>query len=518
MLYRRNAYRDLDRTPPIASYTITMAFDTEKLKQLPAEPGVYLYKDSAGKIIYVGKAAILKNRVRQYFQKSRTPDAKTEALVVEISDVDWITVDTELDALFLEAELIRRYKPRYNILLRDDKSSGFIRVDYNSPHPTVTVTRRPLDDGAKYFGPYFSVFSVKKALLYLRRAFPYSTHTGNMPRRACLQYHLGLCPGLEEGKTSLQDYRENLRKLMDYFKGNRKVLIKQVEKDMYTAAKRSQFEEAAKLRKQLFALRGLTKQIVFSDTEFMDLSKDEGMAGLADLLGLATPPRRIEGYDISHMSGTDTTASMVVFTNGMPNKAEYRKFKMRIPGNDDFAHMNEAITRRLSEKNVKQWGLPDLFLIDGGKGQLSAAVAARNAANKQHIPMIGLAKREEEIVIHNEESLAEYRGLDNHGGQKPGDFTLVLLPKSSHTVKLLQRIRDESHRFAVSYHTVLKRQRQTAGFLDDIPTIGPATRKKLLRTFGSVKKLTEASQPEIEKVVGIKKTAILIQYIGPERK
>jgi excinuclease ABC subunit C len=495
-----------------------MSFDTERLKDLPMDPGVYLYKNKSGKIIYVGKAARLRNRVRQYFQKGRAPDPKTEALVAEIADLDWITVDTELDALFLEAELIRRYKPRYNILLRDDKSSGFIRIDYNSDHPTVTVTRRPLDDGAKYFGPYYSVANVRKALQYLRRAFPFSTHVGTTPRRACLQYHLGLCPGLEENKTSLQDYRANLRKLMQYFKGERKILIKQVERDMLEAAKKSQFEEAGKLKRQLFALKGLTQQIVFSDKEFMDLSKDEGLAGLAALLGLPEPPRRIEGYDISHMSGTDTTASMVVFANGLPNKAEYRKFKMRIPGNDDFAHMNEAITRRLSEKNVKQWGLPNLFLIDGGKGQLSAAIAARNAANMQHIPMIGLAKREEEIVIHNTESLAEYSGLDAQGGQSSGDFTMVLLPKSSHVVKLLQRIRDESHRFAVSYHTVLKRQRQTSSFLDDIPTIGPVTRKKLLRTFGSVKRLMEARQWEIEKVVGTQKAAILRQYIRAQKK
>lgn len=495
-----------------------MAFDIERLNELPTEPGVYLYKNTAGKIIYVGKAAKLRNRVRQYFQKNRRPDPKTEALVAEIADLDWITVETELDALFLEAELVRRYQPRYNILLRDDKSSGFIRVDYNSPHPTVSVTRRPLDDGAKYFGPYFSVANVRKALQYLRRAFPFSTHTGNVPKRACLQYHLGLCPGLEEDKTSLKDYRENLRRLMKYFKGERKSLIKQVEKDMYTAAKKSQFEEAETLKRQLFALKGLTRQIVFSDSEFMDLSKDEGLADLAELLGLSTPPRRIEGYDISHMSGTDTTASMVVFTNGLPNKAEYRKFKMRIPGNDDFAHMNEAITRRLGEKNVKQWGLPELFLIDGGKGQLSAALKARDAAGYEHLPMIGLAKREEEIVIHNTKSLKEYRGLKKYGGQSDGEFTLALLPKSSHLVKLLQRVRDESHRFAVSYHTVLKRQRQTAGFLDDIPTIGPATRKRLLREFGSVKRLTEARQFELERVVGVKKAAILRQYIRAVKK
>ncbi len=476
-------------------------FNTDRLKDLPMEPGVYLYKNKSGKIIYVGKAARLRNRVRQYFQKGRAPDPKTEALVAEIADLDWITVETELDALFLEAELVRRYQPRYNILLRDDKSSGYIRVDYNSEHPTVTITRRPLDDGAKYFGPYFNVFSIKKALQYLRRAFPFSTHTGVVPKRACLQYHLGLCPGLEEGKTDVKDYRANLRKLMQYFKGERKVLISQVERDMMAAAKAKQFEEAARLKKQLFALKGLTRQIVFSDREFMDLSKDEGLAGLADLLGLAAPPRRIEGYDISHMSGTDTTASMVVFTNGLPNKAEYRKFKMRIPGNDDFAHMNEAIIRRLSPKNVKQWKLPDLFLIDGGKGQLSAALAARDKAGYSHIPMIGLAKREEEIVIKTDNG-----------------FQMQLLPKSSHIVKLLQRIRDESHRFAVSYHTVLKRQRQTASFLDDIPTIGPISRQKLLRHFGSMKRIMEARSGELEKVVGVKKAAILKQYIRAQKK
>ncbi len=380
----------------------------KKLANLPKEPGVYQYKNQIDEIIYIGKAAVLRNRVRQYFQKSRSQsgrmDAKTEALVSEITDVKWITVETELDALFLEAELIRRYKPRYNILLRDDKSSGFVRINYNSDHPTVTITRRPLDDGADYFGPYYSVFAVKKALHYLRRAFPYSTHT-TVPRRACLQYHLGLCPGLEEGKTNLNEYKQNLKKLTAYLKGERVKLLKQIEKDMNAAAKAEQFEDAARLRNQLFALKGLTKQIVFGDKEFLDISKDEGLVELTELLGLPAPPRRIEGYDISHMSGTDNVASMVVFTNGLPNKTEYRKFKMRILGNDDFAHMHETITRRLSEQNRKSWGLPDLFLIDGGKGQLNAALDARDAAGLQNIPMIGLAKREEEIVVHNMRSI-----------------------------------------------------------------------------------------------------------------
>jgi excinuclease ABC subunit C len=471
-----------------------------KLTELPKKPGVYLYKDSSGETIYVGKAAVLYNRVRQYFQKSRVYDAKTDALVAEIADVDWITVDSEIDALFLESELVRRYLPRYNILLRDDKSSTYIRIDYASQHPTVTFTHRPLDDDAKYFGPYFNAVAVRKALRYLRKAFPYSTHTGIIPKRACLLVHLGLCPGLEENKTSLADYRANLKKLIHYLKGERTQLLRQIEKEMTTYAKAKQFEEATQARNQLFALKGLSKQIIFSDKEFMDISKDEALSGLAELLGLPKPPRRIEGYDISHMQGTDNVASMVVFVNGLPDKSNYRKFKLRVPGNDDFAHMREAITRRLSPKNCKDWGLPDLFLIDGGKGQVSSALVAMRAAGFD-LPMIGLAKRFEEIIVP----------------QPDGEFKVVVLPHSSHIVKLLQRIRDESHRFAVSYHSVLKTKRQTASLLDDIPGIGPVTRKKLLKKFGSVRGLTQASQTEIEAVLGVKKAQQLAGYLQTDR-
>jgi excinuclease ABC subunit C len=488
-----------------------------KLALLPKDPGVYFHKDKTGQIIYVGKAANLRNRVRQYFQTSRYQDAKTDALVAEIVDVEWITVDSEIDALFLEAEQIRRYLPKYNILLRDDKSSSYVRIDYDSLHPTVTITHRPLDDGAQYYGPYYNSQAVKRALKYLRKAFPYSTHISNIPKRACLLYQIGLCPGLEENKTSLQEYRHNLKKLIMYLKGERIKLVRQAEKEMQAYAKTGRFEEAAVARNQLFALKGLSKQIIFSDREFMDISKDQGLAGLTDLLGLKKVPRRIEGYDISHMSGTDTVASMVVFTNGIPDKAAYRKFKMRIPGNDDFAHMNETIGRRLSEKNRKDWGLPDVFLIDGGKGQLTAALRARDEAGCNHIPMIGLAKREEEIVIHRDLSTLELNRAqvikDNALLTQDDQFIKVLLPKSSHIVKLLQRIRDESHRFAVSYHSVLKEKRQTSSLLDEIPSVGPLTRKKLLRQFGSMRGVVQASQSELEVVVGQKRAVILTQYL-----
>ncbi len=225
------------------------------------------------------------------------------------------------------------------------------------------------------------------------------------------------------------------------------------------------------------------------------------------------------------MSGTDTVASMVVFSQGMPDKAAYRKFKMRIPGNDDFAHMREVISRRLSEKNRKDWGLPDLFLIDGGKGQLSAARQARNEAGMQDIPMIGLAKREEEIVISkndlrimtNDELITKSAELSALV-RESDEFIITELPKQSDIVKLLQRIRDESHRFAVSYHSTLKRRRQTTSWLDEIPTVGVETRKKLIRTFGSVRAVTQARQVELEQAVGPKKAAILRQYIRSFKK
>lgn len=492
----------------------------DKLKDLPNAPGVYFHKDAKGQIIYVGKAAVLRNRVRQYFQKSRNRDPKTELLVSEIADTDWQVVDSELEALFLEAELVRRYLPRYNILLRDDKSSSYVRIDFKSQFPTVTLTRRPLDDGATYYGPFLSAIGVKRALKYLRRVFPYSTHT-ILPKRACLQADIGLCPGPETGELDEKAYKQDLRRLVRVLKGQRSALIKEFEIDMKTASTQGEFEQAAKLRDRLFALKNLGQQIIFSDKEFMDLSKDHALIELTQLLGLAKVPKRIEGFDISHMSGTDTVASMVVFTNGVADKANYRKFKSRVPGNDDFAHMRETMTRRFSEKNVKQWGLPELLLIDGGKGQLGAALSVVAEKNLR-IPAIGLAKKYEEVVIKNDwpmtdlqaETVLKLRGFS----RVSQDFTLVDLPNNSHIVKLLQRIRDESHRFAVSYHSVLKQNRQTTSLLDEVPGIGPATKKKLLKTFGSLQGVRQARQIELDKLLGEKKSTILRQYLRADNK
>ncbi len=495
----------------------------DKLKELPKTPGVYFHKDKSGEVIYIGKAAVLKNRVRQYFQKSRNRDPKTEALVAEIADVEWIEVETELDALFLEAELIRRYLPRYNILLRDDKSLSYIRIDIKSDYPTVTFTRRPLDDRAEYFGPYLQTYQVKKALRLLRRIFPYAVTKDQATMGSRLYEQIGLDPGLKSGKTDIEKYRKNLRLLMSYLRGNRVKIAAEIEREMKSAAKNQEFELAAALRNKLNEIRALKKQIIFSDREFMDISKDKGLVGLSELLKIEVP-KRIEGYDISHMSGTDNVASMVVFTSGLPDKASYRKFKMRLKGNDDFAHMREAITRRLSPKNVTSWGKPDLFLIDGGKGQLSSATAARDAAGYKDIPMIGLAKREEEIVIEKERSNVSLHVPKSTNSfrdivvQESGDFLLVRLGQSDDITKLLQRIRDESHRFAVTYHSTLKLNRQRTSWLDEVPGIGPATKRKLIRLFGSSRGVLQARKDELEKALGVNKAELLRQYIRAEKK
>lgn len=485
-----------------------------KLKTLPRSPGVYFHKDKKGEIIYVGKAAMLKNRVRQYFQNTRDMDVKTRALVAEIEDTDWVETESEIDALFLESEMVKRYMPRFNILLRDDKSQLFVRIDMKNEWPYVCFTRNPADDGAEYYGPYYNGYAVRKAFRYLRKVFPYYTKPPKENQRPDLDVHLGLSPS---PLLSSEEYKTILRKLVRYLEGGRKSLARELEKEMRLAARLHDFETAADLRNKLSNLKELQRRIMFGDKEFLDISKDKALSDLAELLGLSKIPARIEGYDISHMSGTNVVASQVVFINGVSSRSDYRKYKTKLEHNNDFFNMNETITRRLSEKNLKAWGTPDLMLIDGGKGQLDAALTARDSREINNIPFIGLAKREEQIVIDharsnvnlNKAKLEELQGYATHSD----NFTLINLPHSSHIVKLLQRIRDESHRFAVSYHTVLKRQKQTASNLEEIPGIGPATRRKLIKTFGSLRGVNAASSDEVAAVIGVTKAEILKPYL-----
>ena len=508
-----------------------------KLKELPRGPGVYFHKSASGEIIYVGKAAVLRNRVRQYFQSQRDMDIKTRALVAEIEDTDWTETESEIDALFLESEMVKRYMPRYNILLRDDKSQMYIRIDMKSEWPYVCFTRNPSDDGADYYGPYYNGYAIKKALRYLRRVFPYYTKPQKASERADLDSHIGLSP--RPGTTS-SEYKATLKKLVRYFEGGRKTIAKEIEKEMHQAAKAQDFETAARLRNRLNDLRELQRKIMFGDREFLDISKDKALSDLVTLLGLPKVPARIEGYDISHMGGVNVVASMVVFTNGVSNRSEYRKFKTKIERNDDTGNMSETLLRRFSPKNVQAWGMPDLILIDGGKGQLDAAIRAMKE-REVTVPVISIAKREEEIIVHSQNSNINTTILEglmknptpNEYVERSGLYYVVnlhpgQLNASSHSrnlrgapltsahadvVKLFQRIRDESHRFAVSYHTVLKRQKQTASDLEDIPGIGPATRKKLIRTFGSLRAVKSATDEQLILAIGRDKTDRIKPYL-----
>lgn len=512
----------------------------EKLKTLPRSSGVYFHKGKSGEIIYVGKAAVLKNRVRQYFQSTRDMDIKTRALVAEIVDTDWIETESEVDALFLESEMVKRYMPRFNILLRDDKSQLFVRIDMNNQWPYVSFTRNPADDGADYFGPYFNGYAVKKALRYLRKVFPYYTKPHKESERADLDVHIGLSPRPE---ISSSDYKTNLRKLIRYIQGGRKAIIKELEKEMRLAAKLHDFESAALLRNKLNDLRELQRRIMFGDREFLDISKDRALSHLVDLFSLHKIPARIEGYDISHMSGTNVVASMVVFTNGVSDRAKYRKFKTLTQQNDDYRNIYETLGRRLSEKNVKSWGMPDLILIDGGKGQLDAGLRAMEERGLT-IPTISIAKREEEVIVHMSRSnvgtnkLLELLENPNQdvSVSKSGEYLIVNLHPgqvnaSSHSknlrsgntfsmysdvTKLFQRIRDESHRFAISYHTVLKRKNQTLSSLDSIPGIGPVTKRKLMRKFGSVRAIESTSFDDLSSVIGSSKATTVFSYLHHE--
>ena len=522
-----------------------------KLKTLPRTPGVYFHKSAGGEIIYVGKAAVLKNRVRQYFQDSRGRDNKTMALVAEIADTDWIETESEVDALFLESEMVKRYMPRYNVLLRDDKSQMYVRIDMKSEWPTVSFTRNPADDSAEYIGPFYNGFALKKALRYLRRVFPYLTRQ-RRPGQSKLDEDLGLSPRLSDGSAI---YKTNLRKLISYIKGNRKAIAAELERDMKTAAGLHDFERAADLRNKLRAMQELQRRVCFGDKEFLDISKDKALADLAKLLSLNGIPARIEGYDISHMSGRQVVSSMVVFTNGVSDRAEYRKFKVS-EKNDDTGNIYQTIFRRLSERHLKSWGRPDLLLIDGGKGQLAAAIKARDERGVA-MPIVSIAKREEELLVHKTGSQINTTFIEQLRSQPRADVTIhedgdvyvvnlhpdqrnagshsknlrASMEQTRHErptvdenilattdiVKLFQRIRDESHRFAVSYHTALKRQQQTKNQLEEIPGIGPKTRAKLLKKFGSFRNVVSATEDDLASVIGQSRAQIVHKYVAAQR-
>lgn len=583
-----------------------------KISAFPASPGVYLHKDKKGDILYVGKAKNLRSRVRSYFTKSALLGPAKEKMVFLIYDIDVIATDTELEALVLEALLVRKHQPPYNVLLRDDKFYLFIKITKENP-PRIFPVRKIIQDGSRYFGPYSSAASVRTTLRLLQRIFPFkgekdSPHDIVFPHPLFTPHPL---PEQERGTDST----------IAFLKGNRKEIIKTLEEGIKEASDNLEFERAALFRdqlqailrlegsqkvylprkeafdvisiaqdstqsagnilqiregkligKQTFLLRhradtdpkdilrqllvqyyavaqDIPKQILISIAledsavlakwigknspiafiipkrgvrrELMDMgilnakaflqqqgaaqettrASKEALYALLAAIGIEHDPRkpfRVETYDISNIQGTLATASMVVFTDGMPDKKEYRKFKIRyaIPSensthpSNDFAMLEETLTRRLANDT---WPTPNLIIIDGGKGQLSSAMRALKESGKK-IPIISIAKREEEIFL-------------------PERKESVRLPYDSPALYLMQRMRDEAHRFTITYHKSLRGKEQIKSILDEIPGIGPKTKKLLLRTFGSVKGIKAASDEDLEQVIGKQKTKVMREYL-----
>lgn len=464
-----------------------------KVAELPSSPGVYFFLDNNGEIIYIGKASILKRRVSSYFQKTHT-DYKTPLLVKNIVDLKWIEASSEIEALFLEAEFIKRHKPLYNVDLKDDKNFIYIKVTLQDDFPRITLVRRPGDDKSRYFGPFIAGYQVRQALRYLRRIFPYFSKPSTS-YSSKLEYQIGVVPPPDISKT---EYRSNIRKLLLIFEGKSEYLVNQLEKDMNKLSKAKHYEAAAVLRNQYLALKGLSTKIVFGKDETFDITLDKAMADLTQVLGLKKIPKRIECYDISNFAGGDAVSSMIVFTNGLPDQKEYRHFKMTTAGPNDFAMMHETLVRRFSNRNAS-WPRPDLIIIDGGKGQLSSALTALQES-KVDLPTVGLAKRYETIIQQTNDQPIEYNSY-NFDDKLP-------------VLHLIQRVRDEAHRFAVSYHIVVRKKRTQSSELDSIAGVGPVARKNLIKAFGSVRGVKQASREDLAVVVGSVKAATIIESLG----
>ena len=581
----------------------------EKLKLLPDSPGVYIMKDARGKIIYVGKAIVLKNRVRQYFQSSRNQAPKVRAMVSHVADFETIMTANEVESLILEANLIKKHRPRYNIRLKDDKSYPYVKVTVQEEYPRVFITRRVLRDGARYFGPYTNVTALRDSLKLLKRLFPLRT-CRTMPDRPCLEYHIKRCLAPCVGKVTAEDYRAMIRAVLLFLEGRTDDVERELEHRMNLAAEAYHFETAARLRDQLAAVRkaaerqnivtgagdqdaigmarsaaGVCVQIFFirggkmigrehfllrgseeeSDADILRafleqyynqatfvprevllphtidaagqeiierwlaekkgggkvalltpqrgtkhdlvmmatgnaekfLADEETRRSLADeqtlgaveelgrYLGLKKPPHRMECFDISHNQGQETVASMVVFEGGIPKKSDYRRFKIKSAEGkpDDFLSMREVTTRRYV--GLPEEELPDLVIIDGGKGQLSSALEIiRNEAGHKNVPVVGLAKQFELVFTE--------------GNPEP-----VELPRRSQSLYLIQRIRDEAHRFAITFHRKLRGKRNLVSVLDHIVGVGPKRRQALWAHFGTLDKIKAASVDELASVPGM---------------
>ncbi|MGH7976155.1 MAG: excinuclease ABC subunit UvrC [Limisphaerales bacterium] len=466
----------------------------KKLSAVPHKPGVYLHRDRFGTVIYVGKARDLRKRVSQYFQNGRRMgwDLKFNALVEAICDFDIHVVRSEPESLLLESKLIKEFKPRYNISFRDDKRFLMLKVNLNDPIPNFTFARFKKDDGAKYFGPFVNATAARNVVTLAQRQFNLRGCRVFTPTESdykhCLYAHLKYCTAPCVGNVSRGQYLEQVRAACDFLEGQCREMQTQLETEMRKAATSQDFEKAASLRDLIRDLKTTWRKTEkFARVPYSlpgNVRPQNGLIELAKALDLPAPPWRIEAFDISNISGTFAVASLVSFKNGRPDRANYRRFKIKtVIGQDDFASMAEVVHRRYSRLQREKKPMPDLILIDGGKGQLSVACAELKKLGLEKILVIGLAKEFEEIY-------------------SPGKSEPLRLGLDHPATKLLQRVRDESHRVANSYNAQLRLKRISESVLDDFPGIGGRRKQALLKKFGSVRRLQLATVEQISEVPG----------------
>jgi excinuclease ABC subunit C len=586
---------------------------SEQLKALPAKPGVYLFKDKEGKVIYVGKAANLSNRVKSYFGAPSSLSNKVQRLVAKIQDFELVVTNSEQEALILECNMIKKYTPRYNVHLKDSKTFPYLKIDINEDWPGVHITRRVQKDGARYFGPFASAGSVRKTLRLIKKIFPFRScrkRIEGKDKRPCLDYYIHRCLGPCIGAVEKQEYHDVINQVILFLQGKQELILRELNTKMKAAAQQFQFERAALLRDQIKAIeeviegqkiaitlqgekdiiglaqnekqayvqlfsirnnkligqdhfimegirgdspgqimtsfvkqyyasasyipplillqhpvdepavlskwleqqrgsrveiqvpqRGAKKKLVDTATENaargLELAQAKEMkvevisSGLRELknrLRLPKMPRRIECYDVSNIQGALAVGSMVVLEKGWPNTAHYRRFRIKtVVGSDDYAMIQETLRRRFKRGLTGEgtWAIiPDLVLIDGGKGQLNAALEVRRELGLDSVPIASLAKENEEVFI-------------------AGDPQPVHIAKDSPALHILQRARDEAHRFAISYHRRLRHKEGISSALDNIPGIGQRRKKALLRKFGSIEAIKESSLEELSQTEGI---------------
>ena len=444
----------------------------QEIAKLPSSPGVYLFRDAQGRLLYVGKAASLKDRVASYFQRGAQLSPRIAALVRQVSSVETRPAGSEAEALLCEAQLIKEQQPKYNVLLRDDKTYPMLKIT-REPFPRLLVTRRRTNDGARYFGPYVDAGLMRQAVDLMRKLFPLRT-CRRFPKSPCLEFYLGQCLAPCVGKIDERQYAGIVRELTLFLEGRREALLKELARKMQEAGRDRRYETAAQIRNQLQAL----SSVIAANAR---AASNDPLEQLQTALRLPALPRRIEAFDISHLFGQEAVGSMVVFVAGRPYKSHYRKFRIaRVQGIDDYAMMREVIERRYGGSLAQELPLPDLILVDGGQGQLAVALAVL-AALRVARPAIGLAKRLEEIITPEQEE------------------PIVLL-RSSPVLQLLQHVRDEAHRFAITYHRSLKRKKLVTSSLEALPGVGPRRARALLAHFGSLEALRSATVEEIAAI------------------